>query len=92
MVIYWIISFLSDKEIKTFTKIKQVKNPHTNKVFSANTISVKLSDLENAGLIERKISKENIRWSIGYVITEKGLNFLKVCNITKEEFKKVLKD
>ena len=56
-----ILQFLIDKEVKSFTQIKKIKNLKTNKVFSANTIALRLKSLEKNNLIERKMVKNEDR-------------------------------
>ncbi|MEW6063292.1 MAG: hypothetical protein AB1571_02905 [Nanoarchaeota archaeon] len=85
-----ILQFLSNKETKTFNKIKQIKNQKTDKVFSANTIALRLLYLEEKQLIKRKMFKNGKRWHIGYIITDKGLRLLKFYNNIGIEFKKLI--
>ena len=85
-----ILQFLIDKEVKSFTQIKKIKNLKTNKVFSANTIALRLKSLEKNNLIERKMVKNEDRWLVGYAVTEKGIKILKVYDQINEDINKIL--
>lgn len=87
-----VLQSLINKEITSFSTIKMLKNHKTSKIFSANTIALRLRELENYKLIERKMFKNENRWGVGYIITDKGIKLIKVYDQFNVELKKMILD
>jgi len=86
-----ILEVAKDGKPKHFTDFREIVNSRTGKVFSPNTISTRLKELVEAGVLERIITKtQREREVVGYKITPAGLRALEISYRYEEELETVL--
>ena len=72
-----------------FYDFKKLKNPKTGKHYSTRTINESRENLIENFLIKNDIVKKGKRAHIGYSITEKGSEALKIFRETQEKYSKL---
>lgn len=67
----------ADKKPKRFEDFRELVNLRANKRFSPSTVSIKLKELAELGMLKRVLTKTRTgRIVVGYVITQKGIEVL----------------
>ncbi len=69
-----------------FDDFKKLKNPRTGKYYSSRTINESREELIENNLIKNDIVKSGKRAHIGYSITKKGSEALKIFRETQEKY------
>lgn len=87
-----ILEFLKEARTAHFNDFRIIKNGRTSKIFSANTISNKLKELEKIGAIERVVSTSpKGRNVVAYRITSYGEKALEIAYRLETELRKAMK-
>lgn len=85
-----LLKICTDKKPKRFEDFREIINPKTNKSFSPSTISFKLKELTDLGMLKRIVTKTRTdRVVVGYVITQKGIGVLHIFQAYKTKLKSI---
>lgn len=83
----------ADKKPKRFEDFRELINPKTNKRFSPSTISFKLKELTELGMLKRVLTKTRTgRIVVGYVITQKGIDVLGLFESYNAKLRSIFED
>ena len=78
----------SNKPIQ-FKELRFLKNPKTSKNFSTKTISNRLKEFEEIGIIETQSIENTKRKNFGYSMTKKGIETINILKEAEEKYKKI---
>lgn len=83
----------ADKKPKRFEDFRDLINSKTNKRFSPSTISFKLKELTELGMLKRILTKTRTgRVVVGYVITGKGIEVVGLFESHNAKLRSILED
>ena len=86
-----VLSAVKQGRTAHFKDLRVLKNERTNHVFSGNTLSARLKELEKLGAIKRIISvTDKGRNVVAYSITPNGIKTLEISQRYEEELSRVL--
>lgn len=88
--IYLLLNFIKNSNGPLqFKEFKTLTNPVTKKKFSTSTLSIKLKNFEEKGLITKQIIEKKTPTVIVYLLTEKGNKTLNILKETEDNYKKL---